>query len=261
MDRKIDKAFAESIEVKPSGQKRFEGVRNFFDKTSRLLETVKNVHMGKIKEILVTSSVFSFSLLVSSVPLMAGVYPFGIALICAMNRFGTATAALVGALFGLFFMEESLLLYGAAVLSVYFVRLALGTFGLVKTYHIPVYKGFSGSVRDSPLDEGTYFALAKGTGIKRAARNAFSTAGSVKMLCALGGALTVGLGMILIEGNLWYDVFASVFTGAILKGYDAKKAAGIAADFVVDCLEETVKHPNHSYGPVFEPVLKKLTDI
>ncbi len=57
------------------------------------------------------------------------------------------------------------------------------------------------------------------------------------------------------------DVFASVFTGAILKGYDAKKAAGIAADFVVDCLEETVKHPNHSYGPVFEPVLKKLTDI
>ena len=57
------------------------------------------------------------------------------------------------------------------------------------------------------------------------------------------------------------DVFAYVFTGAILKGYAAKKAAGIAADFVVDCLEETVKHPNHSYGPVFEPVLKKLTEI
>lgn len=57
------------------------------------------------------------------------------------------------------------------------------------------------------------------------------------------------------------DVFASVFTGAILKGHSIQQAAVIASDFVLECLKETIKYPQHSYGPVFEPMLYKLANI
>ncbi|MBR4036901.1 MAG: pyridoxamine kinase [Oscillospiraceae bacterium] len=57
------------------------------------------------------------------------------------------------------------------------------------------------------------------------------------------------------------DVFASVFTGALMTGHSMKKSAIIAADFVVECLKETEKHPGHNYGPVFEPVLVKLIEM
>ena len=57
------------------------------------------------------------------------------------------------------------------------------------------------------------------------------------------------------------DVFASAFTGALINGHSMKKSAAIAADFVVECLKETEKHPGHSYGPVFEPVLGKLIEM
>lgn len=57
------------------------------------------------------------------------------------------------------------------------------------------------------------------------------------------------------------DVFASVFTGAILKGHSIQQATVIASDFVVECLKETIKYPQHSYGPVFEPILYKLANI
>ena len=54
------------------------------------------------------------------------------------------------------------------------------------------------------------------------------------------------------------DVFASVFTAAILRGISLHKSAEIAADFVVECLKETMKYPQHSYGPVFEPLTGHL---
>ena len=160
------------------------------------------LHSEKIIEGVKNLAVFSFSLLVSSASPMAAVYPFGIALICAMSKAGTAFAALLGSLSALFFMEENLLLYGAALLSVFFVRLALGALGLVKTSHLSASSGAWKAVRDSPL--GTF--AKSDSRIK----NAFATSGLVKMICALGGAVTVGAGMIIVEGNLWYDVFATV---------------------------------------------------
>lgn len=57
------------------------------------------------------------------------------------------------------------------------------------------------------------------------------------------------------------DVFASVFTGALMSGHSMQKSAIIAADFVVECLKETEKYPGHNYGPVFEPVLGKLIEM
>ncbi len=54
------------------------------------------------------------------------------------------------------------------------------------------------------------------------------------------------------------DVFASVFTGAVLKGYTACESAQMASQFVVKCLKETVKYPQHTYGPIFEPLLAEL---
>ncbi len=50
------------------------------------------------------------------------------------------------------------------------------------------------------------------------------------------------------------DVYASAFTGALMRGFSAEEAAKIAADFTVLCIENTPA--SHWYGVEFEPLLK-----
>lgn len=57
------------------------------------------------------------------------------------------------------------------------------------------------------------------------------------------------------------DVFASAFTGALLKGKTAYVASQIAAEYVLECIQATVEDENHWYGPKFEPVLGKLIEM
>ena len=54
------------------------------------------------------------------------------------------------------------------------------------------------------------------------------------------------------------DVFASAFTGAMMRGRSAYEAAKIAADFVVVCMENTIDDADHWYGVKFEPMLPEL---
>jgi len=54
------------------------------------------------------------------------------------------------------------------------------------------------------------------------------------------------------------DIYASAFVGAKLQGKTAFEAAKIAADYVVECILESKKDPDHTYGARFEPVLGKL---
>lgn len=54
------------------------------------------------------------------------------------------------------------------------------------------------------------------------------------------------------------DVFASAFTGALLGGRSPIDAARIAADFVVACMERTLRDEGHWYGVEFEPELPGL---
>lgn len=54
------------------------------------------------------------------------------------------------------------------------------------------------------------------------------------------------------------DIYASAFTGALVRGKTAYEAAKIAADYAVECIRETAKLDNHWYGAAFEPVLGKL---
>ena len=54
------------------------------------------------------------------------------------------------------------------------------------------------------------------------------------------------------------DIYASAFTGALLRGANAAKAAEIAANFVVECIKATTGDQNHKYGAKFEKVLGKL---
>ena len=54
------------------------------------------------------------------------------------------------------------------------------------------------------------------------------------------------------------DIYASAFVGAKLRGKSAYDAAKIAADYVVECILESRKDPDHTYGARFEPVLGKL---
>ena len=57
------------------------------------------------------------------------------------------------------------------------------------------------------------------------------------------------------------DIYASAFTGALMRGKSAYDAAKVAADFVVECIKCTMKDPNHTYGARFEPVLYKLYEM
>ena len=54
------------------------------------------------------------------------------------------------------------------------------------------------------------------------------------------------------------DIFASVFTGSLLKGCDIMQSVQRAADFVCSCIEETEADPEHWYGVCFEPLLHQL---
>ncbi|MBR2696260.1 MAG: pyridoxamine kinase [Parasporobacterium sp.] len=54
------------------------------------------------------------------------------------------------------------------------------------------------------------------------------------------------------------DIFASVFTGALMREVGAVNAACVAADFTVDCIKGTADDPDHWYGVKFEPHLGEL---
>lgn len=57
------------------------------------------------------------------------------------------------------------------------------------------------------------------------------------------------------------DIYASSFVGAKIRGKSAYESAKIAADFVVECIIESQKDPDHKYGARFEPVLYKLIEM
>lgn len=57
------------------------------------------------------------------------------------------------------------------------------------------------------------------------------------------------------------DIYASSFVGALVRGNSAYRAAQIAADYTVACIETTAKLENHWYGAAFEPVLGKLMEM
>ena len=56
------------------------------------------------------------------------------------------------------------------------------------------------------------------------------------------------------------DIYASAFVGSLLHGKTAYDSAKIAADYVLACINETIKDETHWYGAKFEPVLGKLID-
>ena len=56
------------------------------------------------------------------------------------------------------------------------------------------------------------------------------------------------------------DVYASVFTGAVMSGKSLYDAACIAADFTADCIGFTKGDADHWYGVKFEPLLGTLIE-
>jgi pyridoxine kinase len=57
------------------------------------------------------------------------------------------------------------------------------------------------------------------------------------------------------------DVYASAFVGAYMRGFSAFEAAGIASEYTVRCIENTVDDDSHWYGVKFEPVLPYLIKV
>lgn len=56
------------------------------------------------------------------------------------------------------------------------------------------------------------------------------------------------------------DVYASVFTGALMRGKKVFEAASIAADFAYECIKFTNTDAGHWYGVKFEPLLGYLIE-
>ena len=56
------------------------------------------------------------------------------------------------------------------------------------------------------------------------------------------------------------DVYASAFVGAYMRGKSAFEAAGIAGEYTLRCIENTVGDDSHRYGVKFEPVLPYYID-
>ncbi len=56
------------------------------------------------------------------------------------------------------------------------------------------------------------------------------------------------------------DIYASAFTGMLLNGKNITKAAKIAADYTVKCIENTQDDDSHWYGVKFETALRYLID-
>lgn len=55
------------------------------------------------------------------------------------------------------------------------------------------------------------------------------------------------------------DIFASVLTGALVRGFSLEASYRLAADFVVESIKATLSHPDYNwYGVDFETVLPKL---
>lgn len=55
------------------------------------------------------------------------------------------------------------------------------------------------------------------------------------------------------------DIFASVLTGALVRGFSLEKAYRLAADFVVESIKATLSHPDYNwYGVDFEAALPQL---
>ncbi len=57
------------------------------------------------------------------------------------------------------------------------------------------------------------------------------------------------------------DIYASAFTGALVRGKSAFEAAKIAAIYTVECIKQTADEENHWYGAKFEPSLKVLIEM
>ncbi len=57
------------------------------------------------------------------------------------------------------------------------------------------------------------------------------------------------------------DVYASVFTGAVMRGKTPFEAAKLAADFTYECIKLTNPDKDHWYGVKFEPLLGKLIEM
>ena len=54
------------------------------------------------------------------------------------------------------------------------------------------------------------------------------------------------------------DIYASAFTGAMMRGHNAYDSAKIAADYTVKCIENTQGDKDHWYGAKFESAIPDL---
>ncbi len=57
------------------------------------------------------------------------------------------------------------------------------------------------------------------------------------------------------------DIYASAFTGALVRGKSAYRSAQIAADYTMECIKATEGDKDHWYGAKFEPVLSSLISM
>lgn len=144
---------------------------------------------------------FVFSFLCSSASPALGCMPFGIAAVCSAGRLWEATGALLGMFAASIKMRPVGLIYSGTSAAIFFMRMFMGTLGIVKTGYKTHYisKDQNGKMAFSFPSESIYQKFDR----------AFSSSSGCNAAVSLCAALAIGIFGIIIGGNLWYDVFSA----------------------------------------------------
>ena len=204
MDRKIK--FSDKLSQKTARQAIRAGGEKIKEKGSALFESASgDGALSGIKDGVKTAArpiaTFLFALMCANASPALGCLPFGIAAVCSAPDLPCAVAAFIGVLAGAMRMTSLGFVYSGVCAGVFFIRLFIGTVGIVKTGRTVkrISERSLGRVRDSPVRESTYYRLDR----------AFSSGAGANAVVALGGALALGVFGIITGGNLWYDVFSA----------------------------------------------------
>ncbi len=153
---------------------------------TKFFEKIKS--SSEIKMVLVECFTFALGLLLTPLRFALGIYPFGIALLCATTKY--TLFAYAGAVFSIFLFMDADLVYLIGISAVLVLRL------IASFMTKPEQKGapLLGQRRELSLFSGL-----------------FEENISAKIFIALATSFGIGLYFVIVNGYMFYDIFALVF--------------------------------------------------
>ena len=158
---------------------------------TNFIEKVKR--SGEVKMILAEILTFALGFLLTPLRFAMGVYPFGIALLCATTSY--TLFAYAGAILSIFFFMGGDLVYIIGLSCALILRLVASLVGKQETRTVPLL----GERR-----EGSFFS------------GVFSESLSARIFVSFAVSFGIGIYLVLINGYTFYDIFGLVFFSTIV---------------------------------------------